>query len=159
MPDQDEIDKRQEMMRTATPASADLEETLADLEALQALRRKNPLIEARYEHLRRIATNMLAESGPRYFLDAQGNKRYAYNVSPETIVVEVADAEALYDDGIITKEELDRLAPRKVKNDEFKRLMALGRIPKERAKKIGRIVPKTSYVGFSTESADEDYGE
>lgn len=148
----EEINKREEMMRTAEPASLDLEDTLADLEALQALRRKNPLIEARYEHLRKIATVMLIEGGPRYFVDDSGTKHYAYAITPDAIVVSVEDVEQLRNEGIITEEELDRVAPRKVKNEEFKRLVALGRIPKARAKKIARIVPKTPYVGFSDES-------
>lgn len=141
--------KREEMYAEAEPAGTDLERVLEDLHSLQALRRKNPIVEARYENLRKIATTLLNEGGPRWYLDIDGVKRFAYVVTPETIVVEVADVVALRDEGVITDEELDRVAPRKVKNDEFKRLMALGRIPKDRAKKIARIVPKTSYVGFS----------
>ena len=114
--------RQEEIEAQAEPAGNDLEAKLNLLKRMADARRKDPVMERRYERLRNSMAKYLDENGPRYFLDGDGTKQYAYAVVPEPLVVDVDELIALYNEGEITLETLDEAAPRKASAEGFKRV-------------------------------------
>lgn len=122
----DEQSRMDEVRQLAQPAEHDTEAMLLELDQLAAMRRPNPDIEARYEYLRDILTARLAEEGPRYYVDALGEKRYAYAMVPEPIDVDVDELIKMNEEGEISDDLLNEVAPRKVDKEAFTKAAARG---------------------------------
>lgn len=154
--------KKAEMMAAATPADPDTEERLLRFHKVVISRRKDPVAEAEYEAERDALAAQLKKEGPRYFIDDFGAKRYAYAVNPEGVEVDVAAIIALHDAGEIDDELFERLAPRAIDKDQLRTAIARGANPRARkpgitpaqVARIARIVPRTSYVGFSEDQEE-----
>ena len=152
------------MERDATPAEADLEDKLLRLDAMAAQRRKDPDLEKRYEALRDEVAEELKATGPRYYLDEHGLKRYAFRVAPEKVEVDVEELVRQVEAGEI-EVDLDKVAPRKVDAEQLKRAVAKGSRPANRGKpgvippekflKMARRKPGTAHVRFSDPRDDQ----
>lgn len=148
--EESEEDVKARMIRDAQPASSDTEDELLWLERLQAKRRKDPAVEREYERLRDSLAARLEKEGPRYYIDNEGIKRYAYAVVPEPVEVDVdllIEAELERE---ITYETLDAVAPRKVDKEAFRRAVAAERIPKKVLVKVATVTRGTAYVKTAT---------
>lgn len=128
-----------EIRAAAGPATGDTEEMLLELDRLATLRRPNPEIERRYEELRDILTARLSKEGPRYYIDAFGEKRYAYALIPEPVDVDVDELIKMNEAGEISDDLLNEVAPRKVDKEAFTKAAARG--TRKRPRKPG-ITPE-----------------
>ena len=160
----DELDKIRDL---ATEASGDLLEDIVRLERMAEVRRPDKALEERYERLRAYVTDQLVRSGPRYYLDDNGVKRYAYAVTPETVIADVDAIVALHEEGKLPHLEIDKVFPRGQNNEELRR--ALSRkvkvagqtekvrvIPAEVVSKHIKIVPKgKGYTRFADPVDDQ----
>lgn len=161
---EEDLNKVQQMMRDARPAEGDTEQMLLDLDMLARRRRPDPYIEEQYEALRDVLTARLSKEGPRYFIDVDGEKRYAYAVVPEPIEVDVDEVIALHDEGEISTELLDRIAPRKIDAEQFKLAVARGSNPNSRKpgitqEQLLRVARKrrgTGHVRFASPGGREE---
>lgn len=155
--------KKAEMMEAAKPADPDTEERLQAFHKVVISRREDPVAKAAYEAERDSLVAQLRREGPRYFLDDDGAKRYAYAVTPEGVEVDVAGLIALHDAGELDDELFERLCPRQVDKDQLRAAIARGANPRSRKPgltpsqvvKVARIVPRTAYVGFSEDQEEE----
>jgi len=138
-----------QMQKQALPADADTEAALAQLQALIMRRRKDPEIEARYEQLRDALVDQLKAEGPRYYLDEEGNKRYAYVVQPEPVEVDMDELLALYEAGELPQSLMDKIAPRKVDKEALRRAVSKGQITRAQFTKVAKLVKGTAHVSFS----------
>lgn len=148
--EESEEDFTERMIRTAEPAVGDTETRLLELQNMQAKRRKDPQLERRYEMLRDELAAQLKAEGPRYYIDNDGVKRYAFTVTPEPVDVDLDGLIQAELDQEISYETLDQVAPRKVDKEAFRRAVATERIPKALLLKIAKIVPGTAYVKTAT---------
>lgn len=141
-----------ELIKEATPAGPDTEETLASLARVQGARgrwnKTGDLYEV-YTRLRDQATDALVD-GPRYFIDADGVKRYAVRLQAEPVEV---DEELLAQE--VSPAVLAEVAPRKVDKDLFKRAVAAGRIKPATLLKVAKVKPSAPYVKFYTADASD----
>lgn len=156
--------KKAEMIAAAQPASKDTEENLVLLRKMVLARREDPILKARYEHLRDDLARQLKAEGPRYFINDEGVKQYAYTVASETVETSVAALEALFAAGEISKALFEELCPRGVDKDALRTAIARGANPRSRKEgikpehvaKIARIVPYgTPYVAFADAQPEE----
>jgi hypothetical protein len=146
-----------EIRETAVPAERDTEAMLQELDTLAALRRPDPLIEARYTELRDLLTARLLKEGPRYYLDAFGEKRYAYAIVPEPVEVDVDELIKMNESGEISDDLLNEVAPRKVDKEAFTRAAARGTrkrprkpgITPEQLIRVAKKRPGTGHVRFA----------
>lgn len=153
----EERSRFQEIQEQAIPAEYDTEALLLELDSLAALRRPDPHIEARYEELRDLLAKRLHKEGPRYFIDLNGQKRYAYAVIPEPIEVDVDELIAMNHDGEISDKLLDEIAPRKMDMGAFTRAAARGTkknprspgITPEQLMRVARKRKGTGHVRFA----------
>lgn len=152
LPDQEGMtaEEYMEAMREAATElqAPDIQDKLARLDELAGLRRKNPRIEAEYESLRDELAEYLHDTGPVYYLDRDHAKRYAWPVEPESLIVDIAKLIELYEAGDIDV-DIDRVAPRKVNNEELKKAVAKKKIPPREFLKIARLEKGTAHVRFS----------
>ena len=153
--------KREEMEAVAERADLDTEDKLVLLENMMAELRVDAALKARYERLRDQLVAQLKREGPRYFVDPQGQKRYAYAVTPETVDVDVAELERMYRRGEVPEEVLDEVAPRKLDRDGFRRAAsrrdASRKLTRQQVAKVSQIVPKgKGHVGFSKPLEEDD---
>lgn len=148
------LSKRLAMEASAIPADVDTEELLMRLETIQDARRKDPVLEARYEELRDRLVAVIAERGPRYYLDAHGNKRFAYVVAPELVDVDVALLIQMHEEGEVSTALLNEVAPRKIDKDSYRRAVARKKFTNAQVAKLSRLRPGTAHVAF-TDPVDE----
>ena len=134
---------------TAKPATTDLERDLARLQDMIAARRKNPELEREYEQLRDQVVKYLKTDGPRYYLDGDGNKRYAFAVSPERTVVDVDALQAMVDAGELDAGVLEEVAPRKANVEAFRRACQTERLTDEQIVASTSSLPLTGFVSYS----------
>ena len=144
------------MVAAAGEAGPDTEAKLADLLDAQGRVTVPPERKDAYEELRDALTPQLLREGPRYFVDHDGVKRVAYAVQPEPVDVYVAGLKALVANGKLTVEDLDKIAPRKVDKEVFRRYLATEKIAPHDALKVARISKGTAYVKFVTPDLDDD---
>lgn len=155
MPD-DEKSKLLLAMQTAGMATMDVEDDLVRLEALKDAMTVDPAIKVEYEILRDRLTATLRADGPRLFMAPDGKKYLAMPVLPEGVEVDKAALIALVTEGVLTEDELDKLAPRKVDKAVLTRYAGSGKIPANVLKRIARVVPKTGHVRLYPIDAIED---
>lgn len=157
MEDPEVESKIQAMMAAAEPADWDTEHKLVALQDMQDRRRKDPVLEAEYERLRDELADQIAIEGPRYYIDKDNIKRYAYVIQPEPIEVDVKALIKAAEDGEISQATLEEVAPRKVDKAAFTRAAARGSNPRSRKPgippavfvRVARKVKGTAYIGFS----------
>ena len=137
---------------TATPAGADLETALARLQDMIVIRRKDPKLEAEYEALRDEVVKYLRENGPRYYLDGDGCKRYAFAVIPEKTVVNVDALESMVQAGELSPYVLEQIAPRKANIEAFRRACQTERLTDEQIVAATSSLPGTGFVKVSDPS-------
>ena len=107
-----------EMTKAAKPLeSSDLELMVRRLDELAAIRRPVKEVEAEYEQLRDKVAAILAMEGPRYYVDQDGVKRYAYVVAPDPVVIYVHELIQMGDEGLISEAALNLPAPRTARPD------------------------------------------
>ena len=135
--------------RTAKAAEGDLEEAICQLDELVEARRKDPVIEERYEELRDLVAKAILKDGPRYYLDDRGDKRYAFAVQPEPVEIDVAELIAMNGRGELAGEVLDQIAPRKVDKEAFRRAASTGRLTKAQVAATCKITKGTAHVRFT----------
>lgn len=133
----------------AKPADPDTEIQLMKLADMAASRRKNPDLEKRYEALRELLATQLTKEGPRYFLGEDGIKRYAYAVTPEPVEVSEEKLMELDEAGKLKAGVLEKVAPRKVDKDAFRRAVANGSITREQFLEVAELTQGTKFVKFS----------
>ena len=142
-------DKQAEIAARATRADVDTEEKLDGLFRMVVSRRKDPDLEVAYELTRDELVKQLAEEGPRYFLDSDGNKRYAFVVAPEVVEVDYDEVIKCIEEGLIPDDVVDKVWPRKLDKDALRRAVSKGDISDEVFVRIAEFVKKTAHVGFS----------
>jgi hypothetical protein len=120
----DEADRRQKLYESALPAHPDMEDKLYALKNMVEARRKDPQAETRYEALRDDLAKDLAEHGPRYLVDDDGVKYYAYAVAPEIVIADQHVIEQMVEAGTLSQEEFDRIYPRKLDKEALRRSIA-----------------------------------
>lgn len=148
-------------MKVAVPADGDTEDRLVQLEAMQAKRRKDADLEARYEQLRNQVARQLGDEGARWFLDDEGNKRMAFVVRPEGTTLDVDTAVALYEEGLISREMLDLIAPRKQNLDGIRKALTSPagsgtRLTPTQVRQLLSFDKKTPYVRFVDPEGSDD---
>lgn len=159
-----EQSRTKEIMEQALPADRDTEGRLNYLHGLALRRRKDPDLEARYERERESLAEQLKAEGPRYFLDSDGVKRYAYRVQPESLEVDVDEFVAAHERGEMPEVDLDKVMPRSPNREALRRAIASrskvhlrpdgrkdGKIPAAIVAKTMRYVPGTAQVRFASE--------
>lgn len=159
-----EQSKTKELMEQASPADEDTEDMLLELSGIMARRRKDPQLERYYEDLRSRTVQRLQEDGPRFFLDRNGVKRYAWPITPETLEVDVDEFVRLWERGEMPEIDLDVVMPRQPNREALRKAIARrskvhklpdgtrdGQIPRRVVAKTMRYVPGTSRVGFASE--------
>jgi len=133
----------------AQAATLDMEAELLKLHETVLARREDPDKKREYEAARDRLLKLLKDEGPRYFIDAEGNKRYAYPVQPEQVEVDMDELLVAFAKGEISEETYNRVAPRKIDRDELRRAVSKGDVPAAVFARIATLVPKTGHVGFS----------
>lgn len=139
----------QEMEAKATKAPEDVEAALVRLDYLADYRRKDPAIEAEYETLRNKLAKLLGAEGPRYYLDLDGVKRYAYVVAPEPVEIDVAALIAMNKAGELSDEILEKIAPRKADKDAYRREATARRLTRKQIVDSSKVTKGTAHVRFS----------
>lgn len=156
--------KKAEMIARARPADLDTEDGLLALHKMVIARREDPVEKQRYETLRDQLAARLKREGPRWFINDEGAKQFAYTVSSETVESNAAAIESLYLEGEISKELFEELCPRGVDTAKLKAAIARGANPRSRKEgikpqhvaRVARIVPySTPYVAFVDEPQEE----
>lgn len=142
-------DHLKKLAETATRADFDTEEKILDLHDMVLKRRKDPELEKRYEARRDELVAQLESEGPRYFIDAHGNKRYAYAVVPEPVDVDLDELLVEKAKGNISEETFEAVAPRKIDKEQFRRHVSNGNIPKDVFRRVAKVSRGTPHVGFS----------
>lgn len=158
--DVDERTRRQRIFEAALPADADTEDKLLVLKRMVEARRKDPGADARYEALRDPLAEELKEHGPRYLVDDDGVKHYAYAVAPEIVVVNQAELEAMVAEGSLDEAEYNRIAPRKVDKEALRRSISKkrGGLSPAQVVRAVKFRPGTAYVRFDRPDEEhEDY--
>ncbi len=149
---EDEATRRERIYASALPAHPDFEDKLLALKGMVEARRKDAAAEARYEALRDELAEDLKESGPRYFVDHNGDKQYAYPVAPEIIVVDEQAMQAMVEEGALAKEEYERIYPRRLDKEALRRSISRkrGGLTNAQVVRAVRFKPGTAYVKFDT---------
>lgn len=134
-----------EIIQEAVAAIEDTEELLTKLERVQGERglwtSDNGVHNLEYLALRDAAAVAL-ESGPRYFIDADGAKRVAVRQQSEPVEIDLAILSE------IPPEIIDKVAPRRIDAEAFKRNVANGKIPAKAFVKHSRIKYVEPHVRF-----------
>jgi hypothetical protein len=145
-----------ELEATAQPADMDTEELLNRLQPLQAQRSyySNGEGNKLYEKLRDEAAERLEETGPRYYVGEDGVKRYAVRQQSHPLEVSVSELIAEY--GEDNPELLDRIAPRKVDRDQFKRAVATGKVSAEVLLRVARFKHSKPFVRFVAPGLEDE---
>jgi hypothetical protein len=147
---EDESTRRQKIYEAALPANPDQEDKLVVLKNMVEVRRKDPRAEERYEALRDDLAKELKESGPRYLVDEDGEKYYAYAVAPEIVIANQQAIEQMVEDGELDRAEFERIYPRRLDKEALRRSIAKKRSGMTLAQ-VTRAVkfrPGTAYVKF-----------
>jgi hypothetical protein len=146
--EQEELDT---IIEAAQEARGDLLADLAALQRLAAQRRRDPVLEARYERLRARVKDALNEQGPRIYLDEDGNKQLAYPVNPTTVSADVEELVALVKAGRLPGVDLDKVFPRTVDTEELRKVIASKKIPTAVVAKHVHLRPlNAGHVGFKS---------
>lgn len=149
MSEQTKEEREAEIVRNASPADRDTEIRLAELHELVVARRKDPERETRYERERDALAADLLEHGPRYFIDENGDKRYAYAVQPEPVEVDMDELMAMYEDGELSTEVMDQIAPRRVDKEGLRRVVSRKKITPAQFTRFAKLRKGTAFVQFS----------
>ncbi len=134
--------------KEATRADVDTEVRLARLAELAEIRREKPDIKTEYEVLRDELAAQIEAEGSRIFIGPDGEKYVAYVVSPEPIEVDVAELEAMDETGKIPVGLIDKVAPRKVDKEAFRRAVAKEEITKPQFLRVAKTTKGTAFVKF-----------
>ena len=156
--------RREEMMASATEADEDVEDMILRLESLRRRLREDPVVRARHDRLRDQLTEILTKHGPRYYLDEDGRKKYAYATIPEQVQLDVAEAIRLHQRGEIPTEVLNEIAPRTIDRKGLRAAITRGGNPRARkpglspkhVQQIVSITPMTGRVNFVDPDADDE---
>jgi hypothetical protein len=149
MSKEESISAFNEMVEKARPAEGDIELSIRRLDELAAARRKDPDIEKEYEDLRDLLVEIIELEGPRYYLDSDGVKRYAYAVTPEPVEIFTEELIKMAGEGLISEEELDLAAPRKASPDGYRRLSMKDTFTNAMIVRTSKIGKGTAHVKFS----------
>jgi hypothetical protein len=145
-----EVDSaREQMALAARPADRELTEMIKELNRLTVARRRKPKDELAYEQLRDLVAQCLSEEGPRYYVDDDGRKQYAYAVTPEPIEVNMAELTAAFWEGKLTEETMDKIAPRRINTPEFKRAVDTGVVDQDLLVRSTKFRKGTPFVKYS----------
>ena len=142
----------------ASEADADTEDLLRQLDEVARRRRPDKQLEERYLALRDQLVPRLRSSGPRYYLDADHVKRYAFVVQPEPIEVTISELEEAVERGEMTAEVLNRVAPqsRRVNKEEFKKAVAEQEDPPQRRRACRPGDQGHPHVRFATPQEEDE---
>jgi hypothetical protein len=157
---EDEATRRQKIFDSALPPTPDMEDKLVALKSMVEARRKDPRAEERYEALRDDLAADLKEHGPRYLVDEDGDKYYAYAVAPEIVIADQQAIESMVEAGELEREEYERIYPRRLDKEALRRSIAKKRGGMTNAQVVRsvRFKPGTAYVKFdSPDETHEDY--
>ena len=149
MSKEDQENAAREIEAKAKEASGDLEEMLMVLDDMAERRRKDPVIEARYEELRDDVAQKLLADGPRFYLDSRGVKRFAFAVQPEPVEIDLDVLVGFYNVGEISEQDFEALCPRRVDKEVFRRLASKGTLPKKIVARSAKLRKGTAHVRFS----------
>lgn len=144
------------LAETADIAEGDTEEAIQQLMALAALRRKDPVVEQRYEALRNQIARQLGKEGARWFLDESGDKWLAYTVAPSKTYLDVEEATKMSADGKLDTDTLDMIAPRKQDLEGIKKAIVSKRLSPAQVQRLLSFEPGTAYVQFAQPGRDAD---
>lgn len=142
----DELDKIRDK---AVEASGDLLDDIRRLEDLAAARRPDPDREREYEALRDSVTKRLVESGPRYYLDSNGVKRFAYAVQPEEVECDVEEIVELHGQGKLPLLDVEKVFPRKVDKEQLRRALSKKQLPRDVVVKHIRLKKRTGHTRWA----------
>ena len=143
------------LAEVASVADTDTEEALLQLQRLAEQRRKDPVVEQKYEALRNQLSRQIGAEGARWFLDAEGNKWLGYTVAPSKTTLDVAEATAMAKKDEITEEVLDLIAPRKQDLAGLKQAIVQKKLTPAQIQHLCSFEPGTPYVQFGQPGSDD----
>ena len=153
--DNDELTKAAlELEAKAKAAEGDLELMLAQLDEMAEARRKDPVKEERYAELRDQCSAIILKEGPRYYLDGRGVKRYAFAVQPEPVEIDLDVLDYFYRQGRISADDYEKLCPRRVDKDVFRRLASKGVLTKQMVNQAATMKKGTAHIRFADPVGD-----
>lgn len=155
-PEETNEERLTRLAQKAEVADSDTEEAILQLKQLAEQRRKDPVVEQRYETLRNQLTRQLGKEGARWFLDAEGDKWMAYSVAPSKTTLDVKQAEQMAEDGEITADTLDLIAPRKQNLDGLKEAIVKKKLTAAQIQDLCSFEPGTPYLQFAQPGRDDD---
>lgn len=146
----EELTKLREMIAKAEPLPPDFEDEILELEELAERRRPDPKVEARYAELRNKVVSRLSKEGPRYFLNDDGTKSYAYPVVPNNVEVSLDKLAKAVEDEKLDKDLYDEITKTVIDKDKFARAARRKRrgIPAEVLVEVMSLTPGTGHVRF-----------
>lgn len=146
----------EEVMQLATQADNDLELMLAEYQQLAERYREPKEHKEKREALRDKIARELAHDGPRYYLDDEGNKRYAWQTTPETVQVDIDLLMELDEAGEVPFDLLDKVAPRQVNRAGLRSAIQSGALSPEQVVKIATITYQTPRIYMKSAESDSD---
>lgn len=145
-----------EAAAAATPAEADLEEMIAEYDALMAARREPLEAKSRREALKSEIVARLSQDGPRLYLTPDGVKRVAWQTTPENVTLDVEELIRMDEEGLVPFDLLDRVAPRQLSREGLRSAIATGALTPEQVRTLVTLVPGTPRVYSHALEGDED---
>lgn len=135
----------EQIIEFAEPLPEDTEDLLGKLQRIQGVRsqwtNENGTYNQEYEALRDAASELLKD-GPRYFIDAEGIKMVAARQQATRLVV---NPKIL---AILPADLIDKVAPRKIDNEQFKRAVKNGKIKTKDLLRYAELVDNAAHVKF-----------
>jgi hypothetical protein len=149
MTDEERLQAQRDMEASATTVDRNTELKLLELMDLAATRRPDPDVEQAYEKLRNELTVYLAKSGPRYFIDRDGFKHYAFSVTPEPLEINVERLHQMVVDGQLSMRTFKEVTVTKIIPEKFKVACNAGRISSQQLVDVAKTKKGTAHVKFS----------
>lgn len=119
------------------------------LEELRLSRERQREEERLQKELKEDLVPVVEDMGEFWFIDSEGNKRYAYYSDSELKHVDIEELEEAVDAGLLDPGVLDEVAPRKVDLDALDNAVRAGRIPRPVAKKAVSLVRGRKTIRYS----------
>lgn len=148
--DQSLAQVEEQVLEQAQPAESDLEKMLEQYHQMSGAYREPAEHKAQREELRNRIADILAAEGPRYWLDQDGHKQYAWQTTPETVDLDIELLAELDENGLIPPDVLDEVAPRQISRPGLRDAINTGRLTPEQVKKVATVRPQTPRIYTKT---------
>lgn len=132
-----------------TRKEAGKDDVADQLEELRLSRERQRAEEKLQKELKEDLVEIVEEMGEFWYIDSEGNKRYAYYSDSELKDVDIEELEAAVEAGLLDPSVIDEVAPRKVDITALDNAVRAGRIPRPVAKKAVRLVHGRKTIRYS----------